>query len=268
MSLDWQTIVKLEQEGDLPHDVGGRPSTYAVERVLFLSDLHFPFADEPLLEKILTLIKQDSFDRIVLNGDIVDFYDISRFVSRQHVPIEDEIEAAKVFFSKLRCVYDGPIDFTPGNHELRLEMYLRTDAHKLSGLKCLELPNMLGFKDFDITPHQSDGFLLRPHFLVYHGTVVRKHSGWSAKGELEKWGISGISGHTHRLESYHITDMQGIRNWTEQGCLCRTDAEYIVGVPNWQQGFAIGEFDRDSSWFHVERVPVIGGRLRYRGFDF
>lgn len=264
----WREIVSLEKAGKLPSAVASRPSSYEAERVLFLSDLHFPFQDQPVLDQVISLICDDSFDRIVINGDLVDFYDISRFVSKKHVPIEDELKLTKTFLSQLRTVYDGPIDYTIGNHELRMEMYLRTDAKKLAGLECLELPNLLELDGFGITLHDEEGFLLRPHFLVYHGTVVRKHSGWSAKGELEKWGVSGISGHTHRLESYHVTNMQGTRAWWEQGCLCSVDAEYVTGVPNWQQGFAIGEFSYDSRWFHVERVPVLGGRLRYRGKDY
>lgn len=259
----------MEKEGTLPSTtITSGDTTYDAERVLFLSDIHFPFQDQGCLDQIFELIKRESFDRIVLNGDLLDFYDISRFTSKQHVPIETELDAAKAFLAQLRSIFDGHIDYTVGNHEERLELYLRTDATKLAGLKCLEIPELLNLAEYGVEFHQKDGFLLRPNFLVYHGVIVRKHSGWSAKGELEKHGISGISGHTHRLESFHMTDRAGTRAWFEQGCLCTLDAEYIVGVPNWQQGFAIGEFSRNSDWFQIERVPFSGGRLRYRGVDY
>lgn len=268
MSTDWTRLTSLEKMGELPLAEEVPPSSYAAEKVLFISDIHIPFEDKLVVEQLFLFLRDNRFDRIVINGDLVDFYDISRFVSRKEVPIEDEVKQTRLFLDRLRSLHDGPIDFTVGNHELRLELYLRTDANKLRGLEVLELPNLLGFKDYHINNHGEEGFMLRPHFLVYHGTVVRKHSGWSAKGELEKHGISGISGHTHRLESYHVTDRQGTRSWMEQGCLCSCDAEYITGVPNWQQGFAIGEFAYDSKWFHVQRIPILDRKLMINGTDY
>jgi predicted phosphodiesterase len=242
---------------------------YKSERVLFLSDIHFPYEDSKLLKQILRWIEFNPVHRIVINGDLLDFYELSRFLKSptRAITAQDEIDLAYDFLVKIRSIHDQTIDFIPGNHELRLEKYLRSDAIQLAGLRCLELPNLLKLRELDINPHDSEGFLLRPNFLVYHGEAVRKHSGHSAKAELEKYGISGISGHTHRMDSYHKTDLTGTRGWYEQGCLCRMDPEYVKS-PDWQQGFAVGEFDYNSKWHNIELVSFSNGKLLYRGESY
>jgi len=62
----------------------------------------------------------------------------------------------------------------------------------------------------------------------------------SAKGQWEKFNCSGISGHTHRVGSYKRTTGRGTDTWIEQGCLCELKPGYIIGPPDWQQGFAFG----------------------------
>lgn len=221
-------------------------------------------------KQLLLFCEDYSFDRIVWNGDIVDFYEVSSFnKDPQEVDsIEVEIDCTEQRFQEISVRQSNAIqDFNPGNHEHRWERYIRGNAPALKGLKILELPSVLKLDKYSIQCHQSEGFLLTPNFLVYHGEVVRKDSGASAKGELEKFGISGISGHTHRLGTYRKMDMLGSRQWTEAGCLCKQEVEYITGQPNWQPGFAVGEFYTDGT-FWIHEIPFINGSLRWQGKDY
>ena len=82
-----------------------------------------------------------------------------------------------------------------------------------------------------------------------------------AKAELKKAGVSGVSGHTHRLGTYRAVGY-GATQWTEQGCMCLLEPDYIVGPPNWTQGIAVGEFATRRESFVVHEVPFIDGTLR------
>jgi predicted phosphodiesterase len=245
-----------------------------VEKVVFLSDIHVPHHDRVVWPQVLKFIELYQPDRVVLNGDIIDAYPISSF-SKDPLradTLQDEFDITRnEIIAPIRAMLPhAQLDFTPGNHEDRLQRYLRSQAPGLASLRCLDLEQLLGADEFGMTVHPQPGFLLRPHFRVYHGTVVRKHSGWSAKGELEKWGwaTSGISGHTHRMDAFHFDTGREPVGWFEQGCLCEPKPEYIVGTPNWRQGFAVGEFERGGDWFDIQLVKIIHGKLRVNRIDF
>ena len=105
--------------------------------------------------------------------------------------------------------------------------------------------------------------------IIKHGTLIRKFAGYTAKGEFEKNGMSGVSGHSHRLAQYRHTNEADSYIWTEAGCLCQLDADYLDGTtPNWNQGFAIGYFKENSKRFIIETVPIIKQRAMYGGKEF
>lgn len=57
-----------------------RPSTKrATELVVFLSDIHVPYHDPLVVKAALSLIRDVSPHRVVINGDVADFFQLSRF---------------------------------------------------------------------------------------------------------------------------------------------------------------------------------------------
>lgn len=246
-----------------------KPATSeAWERVVFLSDVHVPYQDKPLVESALRLVRQWQPHRVVINGDVADLFILSRFNQSQERmdSLQDDIDEANDFRRSVReAAPQAVIDETLGNHDDRTLTYVKQNARALYSLRALQPENLFAYKELGITHHPGCGFLLRPGFLVKHGTIVRGEAGASAKGELLAAGISGISGHTHRLGSYSRAGYVE-RSWYEQGCLCRVDPDYVKGgVPNWQQGIAIGEFSTRSDAFQVQLVPGVDGELRVLG---
>lgn len=240
----------------------------ANEIVVFLSDIHFPYQDAAAVASSLSLIRSVRPDRVVLNGDICDFFQLSRFnkALERLDSLQDEIDMGVRFRRDVRnAAPDSWIDETEGNHDNRVTSYVKQNARALASLRALEPANLFGYQELGIHWHSGAGFRLRPDFLVKHGTIVRGEGGAAAKAELLAAGISGVSGHTHRLATYRRAGYAQ-RQWTEQGCLCRTDPDYVVGKPNWQQGIAVGEFTRDH--FHIHEVPFVGGKLRLGTVSF
>jgi predicted phosphodiesterase len=244
------------------------PSTREeTETVLFLSDLHFPFQDADLVASALRLARRLRPHRVVLNGDVNDFFQLSRFNTclERLDDLQDEIDEANAFRAALRrAVPDAVIDETLGNHDERLIRYVEQNARAMTSLRALEPSRLLAADELDIRRHDGAGLRLRPHFLVRHGTLIRKHAGWSAKAELESAGISGVSGHTHRLGVFRLGGYRPLQ-WAEGGCLCGLNPDYVVGTPNWQQGAVVGQFSTKTHAFALEEVQAFGGMLLYGG---
>jgi hypothetical protein len=102
-----------------------------------------------------------------------------------------------------------------------------------------------------------------PKLVVKHGSIVRKWSGSTARGEWERYGISGISGHTHRLGVFYHRDFNGNQAWAETGCTCDLNPEYIED-PDWQHGCLVVTFREDYKYFSFEPVYIQEGRAMWR----
>ena len=243
-----------------------KPSTKeATELVVFGSDFHFPYHDSKAIESFLWMIHKLQPHRVVLNGDIADFFQLSRFnVSGHRVDkLQEEIDMANEFRRLVRAkAPNAVIDETEGNHDNRLTTYMQKNAQALISLRDLKPARQFRYEELEINWHSGAGFLLREGFLVKHGTMVRGEAGATAKAELTLAGVSGISGHTHRLARYRKSGYSQ-REWLEQGCFCRLDPDYVTGMPNWTQGCAIGEFSTKTANFVLHEVPYVNGKLRH-----
>lgn len=243
-----------------------RPSTpSAWETVVFLSDIHVPYHDPVLVDAATQIIAAVNPDRVVINGDTNDFFGLSRFnkAAERFDELQNEINMGRMIRALVReSAPNAIMDETLGNHEERLLTYPGFNAPGLRTLDVLKPSNLLGLSEYEITLHPRNGFRLRENFLVEHGQVVRKGSGESAKARLNDTLISGIMGHTHRLDSNRRSGYRDLV-WYEQGCLCAMNPDYVIGEANWKQGFAIGTFSTKTENFDVQLVPAVG-----RGFIF
>lgn len=230
-------------------------------KFIVMSDIHFPYQDNKAIKAALNFIKTNPVDTIILNGDILDFYDVSSFDKdpARINSLQEEINLAQKFFKKLRDLLpNGRIVFIAGNHDGdRLERYLKKHP-ELYSLDALKLPNLLGLDKHNIEFYR-DEFRLGS-LKIIHGDIVRKFSGYTARAELEKHDTSGISGHSHRLSCYYYRTPERYLAWYECGCLCQLNPEYIKS-PNWSQGFLYGYVEKDS--FVVTPIPIVDGKIKH-----
>lgn len=245
-----------------------KPSTQEHwETVIFASDFHVPYHDVVLVDAMLDVMADIKPHRVVLNGDINDFFQMSRFnaANERLELLQSEINQGKLIRQQVRIVNpDAIIDETIGNHEERLMTYPGFRAPALRSLESLQPANLLGLNELEITHWPANGFRLREDFVVEHGVVVRSSSGASAKARLESTLISGIMGHTHRMDSYRKKGYRDL-SWYEQGCMCMLNPDYVKGGANWTQGFAIGIFSTKTANFNVQLIPAVGRGFIYDG---
>jgi len=241
------------------------------EKVIFCGDFHAPYEDPACLSAFLSFCKEFKPHKIFLNGDIIDFYAISRFVRdpERSLKLQDELDDAVNILTQIRKVNPkAEIFYIKGNHCARLQKYLWSNAKELNGLRDLNVPSLLHLKSLKIN-YVEQGRINYHGLIVKHGTVVRKFSSYTAKAEVEKSGKSGVSGHTHRLGLYFQNNAGQEVVWAEGGCMCKMDAEYLEGeVPNWQNGWIVGHFKKNSERYNLTLVPYVHGKAMYNGEEY
>jgi len=241
------------------------------ERCLIVPDIHAPFEDTAALSACFSFSKWFKPDKIFIMGDLVDFYAISRFVKdpERALKLQEEVDDAINILKQFRRFHpQADICFIRGNHEYRLQKYLWSEAKELSSLRDLTIESLLQLKHLNIR-YAGTGRLIHRGLIFKHVDVVRKFAGYSAKGEFEKSGMSGVSVHTHRAAVYYQNNASGNYVWMETGCLCKLDAEYLEGeVPNWIQGWGVGYFSKTTPRYSLEFIPFVGGKAFYQGHEF
>lgn len=243
-------------------------TTESYEVVLRVSDWHVPYHDIAMMESAIALAKALQPHRLDFGGDLGDYFQLSRFnkgLDRLDT-LQEEIDTVNNYKARFRAACpDAVIDEEEGNHDERLRTYVQLNARALTSLRAIQPGNLFMWKELEINPHGGNGFLLRRFFLSKHGTIVRGESGATAKAEQTASGISGWSGHTHRLAAYEKAGYVQ-REWWESGCLARLDPDYVKGsVPNWKSGCLVGLFSTTTDTFAIEPVYRMDDKLLYGG---
>lgn len=233
--------------------------------VAIIPDIHCPFQDMRAIELACKIIEEVKPVALVYLGDNVDWSQISKFDRDPHRvtltahEVHEWKKVDQMFWSA--CGDEIRRYYLLGNHEMRLRRY-HCWHPELVGFPGMQFDAILGLdEDFNSIPGLQiveKEINWRDRFLFKHGSVVRKWGSYTAKAELEKERISGISGHTHRAAQYTETNRGRAKVWTESGCLCDLDPSYMDN-PNWQQAISIGWFNGDgkNDYFHIDLIQFV-----------
>jgi predicted phosphodiesterase len=260
-------VPDTEKWGDGIAPLLEQTTTELFETVVSISDIHFPYHNKQLLESTLLVMEDIQPHVIVINGDVNDFFQLSRFNQglERLDELQEEIDMGYRFRRNLREMFpNATIRENLGNHDERILSYIENNARSLASLRALKPEVLLGLDELDISLFGRGGHRIRPEFVFEHGHVVRGEAGASAKARLTNTLISGLMGHTHRMAEY---PKFGYRNltWYEQGCLCSRNADYKIGETNWQPGFAVCHFSTKTENYHVELVRAVHNGYIYGG---
>lgn len=233
--------------------------------IISLTDWHVPFEDPQALELAFGFCHWLQ-PKIIILHEVHDFYSVSKFDKdpERKNSFQEEIDLAYKYLIKLRKLCPkSRIILLNSNHSQRMKKYLWSQAPELSNLRCLKLEELLRLKELGI---QLKDMFSYKDVLFKHGNIIRQDSSYTAKAEFMKEGCSGVSGHTHRLGMYFTTKRGGKYVWVESGCLCKTNAEYIDGTANWQQGFSLISFD--GKQFIPQIIPIIENSILFGNKHF
>lgn len=230
-------------------------------KALYLADLHVPFTNYNLVKHIVKT--HDDADFLVINGDFLDLFAVSKFAKDKDVALKREMREARHFLEFVSDIFEDVI-ITEGNHERRLKTYLRhaipTDMQflfeddilkyvvsgKTLNKEPLENVHVIGswwVKVYDTIFAHPDNFSSVPmrtsldtsqHFLMLQGIPHR----------------TCVIGHTHQVGELYRGEVKCM----ETGCLCY-DMDYRKGAKfntknRWKRGHALIYFDKDGNSLH------------------
>jgi predicted phosphodiesterase len=192
-------------------------ATKTNELVVIGSDFHVPYQDVGAVQSFVKLVRSLKPDRVVLNGDISDFFGLSRF-NKEHErmdSLQSEIDEANALRRAIRkAAPNAVLQEGDGNHDSRIRTYVAQNATVLSSLRALKPRSLFKYDDLEIQWFSGAGIRLREDLVIKHGTLVRSEAGASAKAECMAAGANGVSGHVHRLATYRRNGYTK-RQWVE-----------------------------------------------------
>lgn len=244
-----------------------------MRKIAFLGDVQWPYQHDGAMKAIMDYLKRAKPDELWFMGDGIDLTQLAIKHPKQpggELWLQGEIDGWVKVLASWAALVPGRKVYLGGNHEHRLQMYLWTQAPKLSGLSGLKVEKLLKLDELGYGWHPYREMVqVAKHFFATHGDVVRAHSGFTAKVMLDKTGSNGIMGHTHRLGSSLRRVMSGstgtdkLTGWWENGCLCDYRKMDWTSTPeDWHVGFSIGTFfgpedgKKLDGYFAVQQVVI------------
>lgn len=230
-----------------------------VKRLLILSDIHVPYHATQPIELAIDHGLSAGCDAILLNGDLADFYSISRYdrdPERRDLSLEMEVVGEWLDWLIARTKL--PIYYKAGNHEERWDHYLWNKAAELWGLQRLRLPAMLDLAERGIEFIGDQRPIVFSGLPILHGHELPR--GMSspvnmARGVYLRAVHTMLVGHGHRTSQHTEPDFQHTETvcWST-GCLCDLTPAH-ARINKWNWGFAIVERRRRNR-FHVHNLRV------------
>jgi len=219
-----------------------------------LSDIHVPYHSELAVNAAVDFLKGQQLAGLLLNGDIADFYAISRYIKDPtQRDFKGELEAVRAFLAWIRNKFPGiPIVYKAGNHEERWQHWLWQHAAEISDDPRMSLSGWLDFDKHDITLVEDQRPVMLGKLPVLHGHELPKGMAAPvnvARGAFLRTLSTVLVGHSHRTSNHAEANMWHHETacWST-GCLCDLRPEY-ARINRWNHGFAVctvhdrGEFD-------------------------
>lgn len=225
-----------------------------------LSDIHVPYHSEVALKAAVEHLKARQIVGLLLNGDVADFYSISRYVKNPaNRDFGDELAQVRQLLKWLRQEFPGVrMVYKQGNHEERYQHWLWQHAAELSlqPEMCLEVWLHCNLYDIRMVGDQLPVMLGK--LPVLHGH--EKGKGMSApvnqaRGAFLRLHHTVLEGHGHRTSGHCEPDMWGneVFCWST-GCLADLRPEY-ARLNKYNHGFATVDVHEDGS-FDVQNMRI------------
>ena len=237
------------------------------KKPLIVSDIHLPYHDIDAIEIALEKAYKKDVDSIYLNGDILDFYQVSRFTKEGGaMSIKEERDMFFEFIGWIKSNFDVPIYFKAGNHEERLAKYINDKAPDLAQLPELTLSGFLKLDDLGVQFVDGRQKAMMGKLIVVHGHEFGE-SIFSpvnpARGLFLRAKSSTLAGHNHQTSEHHENNLKNdSMACFSTGCLCQLTPNYRpFAYTKWNHGFAIVEIDADDT-FEVSNYRIIDGKVR------
>lgn len=196
-------------------------------KILVISDIHLPFVDEEKLQKAVDLNR--TADMVVIAGDLLDGYSISRWRKELDVPFQQEIDHGLRFLEYLANTFPW-VRIIHGNHDDRAMKMIR-DALPPALLFLVD-SDPLNFitRPFENVEYVDNWYTQIGDCVIAHQERSSSYEGrpavllsdfFETKGWQRRLGMDEIrtyiTGHTHQVAATYKED----RKFIEVGCMAK-----------------------------------------------
>lgn len=229
---------------------------------LICGDLHVPYHDEKAIVAMLEFAVKQGVQHVYINGDLMDFYQLSRFCRDPRFPkAKKEIKIAKVIAAEIARLIPGRKVFKIGNHDWRFQNYLAQGAAELVGIEDFELFRVLGMEamGYELVESFQMGYIGK--LPIFHGHELPGGGAVNpARGVYLRVAESAVVNHHHRTSEHNepgAIKKNLVTCWSI-GCLCDMKPEYAI-INKWNQGCAVIENFGDN--YHFENFKIVNGNV-------
>lgn len=219
-------------------------------RVGIFADVHVPYHDVDALTIAIQHCIDSKRNAILLNGDAVDFYGLSRFDKDPRMrSFAGELDDLANIIKTLNKLF-GKVFFKIGNHEERYEKYLRVKAPELLDVADFRIESLMEQRGAkcEVIYHNK---VLIGKLPIVHGHEFQSKAGSPvnpARGLFMKAHTNGAVAHSHRTSQHTDKDINGrVLTAFSIGCLCGLHPEY-ARINNWNHGFAEVDINEDGAF--------------------
>lgn len=241
-----------------------QPYVLNAKRLLVLSDIHIPYHSIDAITCAFDYAKNEKPDAILLNGDTLDFFGLSKFVKDpKKRSVAHELEAFKSLMDIIKKVFNAKIYYKMGNHCERYEHFLWMKAHELVGVDEFDFGNIIKARAEGIEMIKDKRVVKAGDLSIIHGhefgggifSPVNVARGLYMRGK-----VSAMQGHSHVTSENTELDMDGkmITTWSV-GCLCELNPQYRPLANKYNHGFAI--VDIDGQDYQVRNKRIHNGKV-------
>jgi predicted phosphodiesterase len=258
--------VRFEENfGEMPLSWYEEPQDYVIpagiKRIGIINDVHVPFHAPNAVKAAIDYLQDANIDCLLLNGDIADFYSVSRFIrdpKLRNLPLE--IDTVNQFLTYLQHNFDN-ILYKFGNHEVRLDDYVALRSPELNDLEGLSLHEVFHLVQRGIDFIDAKSLIRFGKLTILHGDEIQGGGAVNtARNKLLKSFDNILYGHHHATQ---YTSQNTINNKIVGsfgvGCLSGLKPRYMPNN-NWNYGFAIAERD-DVGDFEVHNKKIINNKI-------
>ena len=128
-----------------------------LEKIVAIGDLHIPWVNDNVIADMLS--NHSDAKTLVINGDFLDQYSVSKWSKTKQVLLRHEYEMGVSYLEQFAKIFDKVI-LTRGNHDSRLQSYFSNSLD----------PNVLFMTNPDMLQRMADGYA-----FDYEGVLFKKH---------------------------------------------------------------------------------------------
>lgn len=229
-----------------------------MRKLLIIGDVHAPFHNRKYLSLALQIGKKLKINELIINGDLVDFHNISKYGKNPKVKenFRNELDGCKDVRNLICDVFpNDKKTLLISNHENRINTFINNRCQQFFDVVTFD--NLLQFKEhgFNVIDYSNK--------QAYHITCDLYCRHEPPPGQLTtmlgKSFVSLICSHTHRIYSCMANGLDGnIRRLYSIGHLADVThpaLDYLKFKEQWLPGFAI-IYDY-GSYYVVENVEIL-----------